>query len=126
MRDTRGDEKSLVLCAVEVHRQCRAFGRRVQTQVVKHDAGPAAQHVPVVRLVQVVVQADDRPFLLVRPVRLDHLAPLREPRPSVGLYEPAPFVAVHVRGHDHDVCDLPRQVYARASDQDSKRPKPPR
>ena len=38
----------------------RAVGRRADAQVVQHDARPAERHVPVVGLVQVVVQADDR------------------------------------------------------------------
>ena len=55
------------------------------------------QHVPVVGLVQVVVESDDRALLLVGPVRLDHLAPEGEPRTPVGLDEPATVVAVDVR-----------------------------
>ena len=37
----------------------RAVGRRADPKVVEHDAGPAERHVPVVGLVQVVVQPDD-------------------------------------------------------------------
>ena len=61
-------------------------------QVVEHDPGPSERHVPVVGLVQVVVQADDATGLTVGAVRLDHLAPLRDPRPAVRLDEAAALV----------------------------------
>ena len=43
----------------EVEDLGRALGRAADAQVVQHDARPAERHVPVVGLVQVVVQADD-------------------------------------------------------------------
>jgi hypothetical protein len=45
--------------------------------------------IPVVGLVQVVVQAHHRPRLLLGPVALRHLPPEREPAPPVRLDEPA-------------------------------------
>ena len=75
-------------------------------QVVEHDPGPAPQHVPVVGLVQVVVQPDDGAGLLLRAVPLHHLAAEREPRAPVGLDEPAPLVAVGAGLDDDDVGDL--------------------
>ena len=74
-------------------------------QVVEHDPGRAPQHVPVVGLVEVVVQADHGTGLLLGAVPLDHLAPQREPRPAVGLDEPAALVAVGVGLDDDHVGD---------------------
>ncbi len=60
----------------------------------------AHRHVPVVGLVEVVVQADDRAGLAVAAVALDHLAALGEPLAPVGLDEDAALVAVDRRLHD--------------------------
>ena len=57
----------------EVEHQRGAVGGRALAQVVQHDPGPAVGHVPVVGLVQVVVQADEGAGLPVAPVALDHL-----------------------------------------------------
>ena len=74
-------------------------------QVVEHDPGPAEGHVPVVGLVEVVVQPDDGAGLAVAPVALDHLPAPREPLPAVGLDEEAPLVAVHRGVDDEDAVD---------------------
>ena len=60
-----------------------------------------AQHVPVVGLVEVVVEAHDGAGLLLGPVGLDHLAARAATRSAVGLDEPSPLVPVDV-GLDHD------------------------
>ncbi len=65
-------------------------------QVVQHDPGGADGDVPVVGLVEVVVQPDDGAGLAVAAVALDHLPTLREPLAPVGLDEVATLVAVHV------------------------------
>ena len=68
-------------------------------QVVQHDARPPERHVPVVGLVQVVVQPDDAARGAIGAVRLDHLAPARDPLPAERLDEQPALVAVH-RGDD--------------------------
>ena len=78
----------------EIDGERGAVGGGTLAEVVQHDAGGAHRHVPVVGLVQVVVQADDRAGLAVAAVALDHLATLREPLPPVGLDEDAALVAV--------------------------------
>ena len=94
----------------EVEGEGRAVGGRALAEVVEHDPGAAHRHVPVVGLVEVVVQPDDRAGLAVAAVALDHLPALREPLPAVGLDEDAALVAVD-RGldHVHAVDDIGRQ-----------------
>ena len=61
-------------------------------QVVQDDPGPSAGDVPVVGLVQVVVEPDDGTRLAVAPVALHHLAAVREPLAPVRLDEDAALV----------------------------------
>ncbi len=63
--DTRRDEHAEVVLAAQLERQRGAVGGAAFAQVVQHDAGRADRHVPVVGLVQVVVQPDQRPLLAV-------------------------------------------------------------
>src|SRR5581483_10041445 len=92
--------------AVTVHAQVeqfgRALGRAPDPEVVQHDARPAERHVPVVSLVQVIVQADNRTRGPIGPVPLDHLATVREPRPSIRFDEHTALVAVYVGSNVYD------------------------
>jgi hypothetical protein len=72
---------------------------------VQDDAALAERHVPVVGLMQVVVQAHHGTRPAVATVALDHLAAAGEPLAPVGLDEDAPFVAVDVGLDDHDPLD---------------------
>ena len=74
-------------------------------QVVQHDPGRAERHVPVVGLVQVVVQADEAPCQAVAAVALHHLATLREPLAAVRLDEVPALVAVERRIDDEHAVD---------------------
>ena len=47
---------------------------RSNAQVVENDAGNAAGHVPIIRLMQVIVQSDDGAGLFVRTVSLHHFS----------------------------------------------------
>jgi hypothetical protein len=71
---------------------------------VEHDARATERDVPVVGLVQVVVQADDTALLPVGAVRLDHLAPLREPLTPVRLDEDTAIVAEDLGIRDVHAC----------------------
>jgi len=77
----------------------RAVGRAAGAEIVQHDTRPAERHVPVVGLVQVVVQSDDATRGTVGSVRLDHLAAARYPLAPVCLDEQPALVAVN-RGDD--------------------------
>ena len=83
-------------------------------QVVQHDAGRAERHVPVVGLVEVVVQAR-RSQPAWRSPRLPWIIsrPLREPLAAVGLDEEAALVAVDGRPHDVHAGDDIRLLDAR-------------
>src|SRR3954453_79942 len=102
----RRDVHAQVVLARQVEGERVTVGGAALAQVVQHHAGRAERHVPVVRLVEVVVQADDGTGLAVGPVALQHLAALREPRAPVGLDETAPLVAVDIRRDDEDAGDL--------------------
>ena len=95
----RDEHAAVVVGAVgglpEVEGQGGAVGRGAFAQVVQHDPDPSAGDIPVVGLVQVVVQADDGARLAVAPVALDHLAAVGEPLAPVRLDEDAPLVAMH-------------------------------
>jgi hypothetical protein len=84
-----------------------------------------SHHIPVVSLVKVVVEANQRASALVRATPLHHLAPKGKPRATVGLEKTPTFIAVDVELDDDDVNDS-----FGGSDvghaQDSNRPKPPR
>jgi hypothetical protein len=51
---------------------------------------------------EVVVQPDDRPSAAITTIALDHLAPVREPRPAVRLNETTTLVTMDVGLHDVD------------------------
>src|SRR5450759_1084685 len=72
---------------------------------MQHHSCPAERHIPVVSLVEVIVQPDDTPPLTVGPVALDHLAPARKPLPPVRLDKAAPIVGADDRLHDADIGD---------------------
>ena len=101
----RDEHAAVVVGAVgalaEVEGERGAVGGRALAQVVQHDPGVPNGHVPVVGLVQVVVQADDGAGLAVAAVALDHLATLGEPLAPVGLDEVAALVTV-----DHGLDDV--------------------
>src|SRR6202011_2218303 len=99
----RGDEHAPAVRLADLDDLGGAIGRRAHPQVVEHHACEATRHQPVVGLVEVVVQADDGPGLLVGAVALDHLATERKPGSAVRLDEAAPLVAVHLRLDDDDV-----------------------
>src|ERR1035437_5206216 len=101
MGHARRDEQAAVVVPVEVEGEGGTVGRRSQAEVVKHDPGRAPEHVPVIGLMEVVVQADDGPRLLFGPIALGHLPSKREPPPAVGLDESRPLGAVAI-GLDHD------------------------
>ena len=97
MGDARRDEDPDLRPVTDVETQRRSVGRRRVAQVVQDDASAARRHVPVVRLVQVVVEPDETACPLVRAVALHHLAALREPRPAIRLDEAPALVAVGIR-----------------------------
>src|SRR5207244_2233884 len=96
------DEQPDLVLVLHVHGEGGALGGRPLAEVVQDHPGPAPRHVPVVGLVEVVVQADEATRRLVGAVGLHHLASGREPGPAVALDEAAPFVAVHVGLHHDD------------------------
>ena len=91
------DEQALVDVPVEVDQLGGPVGGRALPQVVQHHPRPSPQEVPVVGLVQVVVQPHQRARLLLGSVALHHLPAEGEPAAPVGLDEAASLVAVHVR-----------------------------
>src|SRR5688572_7454264 len=108
--DARGDVHAAVVvgavvAGAEVEVQGGAVGGGADPEVVQHDAGAPRRDVPVVRLVHVVVEADDAPLLTVAPVALHHLEAARDPLPPVGLDEETAFVLVDVRLDDEDAGD---------------------
>ena len=101
------NEQSPIVVAVEFEGQRGPVGRRPLAEIVQDHPGGAPQDVPVVGLVQVVVEADNGAGLLLRPVGLDHLAAEGKPTAPIGLDEPTSFVAVGVGfHHDHVGDDL--------------------
>ena len=110
VRDARRDEHAAVVeravgALTEVEHEGAAVGGRALAEVVEHDPGASHRDVPVVGLVQVVVQPDDRAGLAVAAVALDHLATLREPLAPVRLDEDAALVAVDRGLDDVDAVD---------------------
>jgi len=103
--DPGRDEHAQVVLTGQLEDECVPVGRSAEPEVVQYDAGGAERDVPVVGLVQVVVQTDDRARLAVAAVALDHLPALREPLAPVGLDEDAALVAVDRRLHDVDAGD---------------------
>ncbi len=103
MRHPGRYENANRIVGVDIEGNGRPIGRRALPQVVQHDPRPAPGHGPVVRLVQVVVQAHYGARGSIGPVGLDHFPPKREPAAPVGLDENAPFVPVAVRLHDQYV-----------------------
>ena len=93
----------------------RAFGRAPDAEIVQHDARLARGDVPVVGLVQVVVEPDDRTRGPRHDVRLDHLARIGNPCAPVRLEERASIVAVRGELDEHGSGDRHRllQVGAR-------------
>ena len=107
VRDAGRDEHALLDVAVEVEAHRGAFGLGALTQIVQHNAGPAGHDVPVVGLVQVVVEPDDRPRGADGAVALQHLAPGgAEPVAPVRLDEAAAMVAMDVGLDEHDAVDV--------------------
>ena len=102
VRHARRDVHAEVVLAGDVEALGAAVGGAALAQVVQHDADGADGAVPVVGLVQVVVEADDAAGLPVAAVALDHLPPAREPRPAVGLDEAPALVGVDVGRDDDD------------------------
>ena len=93
MGDARRDEQAPLLVAVEVdHHGGISVGEPTRRSASTTRAVPA-KHVPVVRLVQVVVEPDEGACDLLGAVALDHLAAPGEPLAPVGLDEAAPVVA---------------------------------
>ena len=82
-----------------------AIGAAPLTQVVQDHSGMAERHVPVVGLVQVVVEAHDAVRHPVPAVGLDHLPAPGEPLTPVRLDEVAAVVAEQCRGDDVDTVD---------------------
>ena len=68
-------------------------GRRADPQVVQNRPATAERDVPVVGLVQVVVQTDDTAGPTIATVRLDHLPGAGDPFPPIRLDEAPPVVA---------------------------------
>src|SRR5581483_8201500 len=69
------------------------------------DHGPSEGDVPEVGLMEVVVEADQRPLLAVGPVGLHHPRRSRHPLLAERLDEAPPVVAVDVGGDDDDAGD---------------------
>src|SRR4051794_34408284 len=91
--------------SAEIELERVAVGWRPGAKIMQDDPRQALWHVPVVGLVQVIVQADDRSRLTVTTIALHHLATLTEPGPTVGLDEVAALVTVDVRVDDIDARD---------------------
>jgi hypothetical protein len=75
----RRDEHAPAVGLADLQVERGAIGGRPFPQVVEHHQGVALGEVPVVGLVQVVVEADDGAGDLVGAVPLHHLPPVREP-----------------------------------------------
>ena len=80
---------SIARVARSVGDPCRRSCRTTRARPLRHR--------PVIRLMEVVVQAYDRAGLTVGPVGLHHLTAEREPAAAVRLDEHAPLVPVAVR-----------------------------
>ena len=74
---------------------CFAIGGRTLPEVVQHHAAFAKRHVPVVGLMQVIVQTNKATSLAVATVCLNHFATLRKPFAAIGLNEKTSLIAVH-------------------------------
>src|SRR5260370_7836423 len=72
---------------------------------MQDDASHAERDVPVVGLMEVVVQPHDAALLTVGTVRLDHLPPEREPLSPVCLDEAAAVIGADHRLDDVDIRD---------------------
>ena len=105
----RDEDAPVVVRAIgvvpQVERERAAVRRRSIAQVVQHHPGAPVDDVPVVGLVEVIVEPHDGAGLAVAPVALDHLAAVRKPLAAVGLDEDPALVAVHRRVHDVDASD---------------------
>ena len=72
-----------------------AIGRRTLSQVVQHHAAFAKRYVPIVGLMQVIMQTNETTSLAITTVRLNHFTTLRKPFTPVRLYEKSALIAVH-------------------------------
>jgi hypothetical protein len=83
-----------------------AICRRSGSKIMENDAGRTEGDVPVIGLMEVIVQAHDCSGLTVATIALDHLAPLWEPLASIGLDEESALVTMNVGIDDVDAVDL--------------------
>ena len=97
-----------VVLARQVEAVGGAIGRTALAQIVQDDTRRAERDVPVVALVEVIVQPDERALLAVRTVALDHLPGAGNPFATVGLDEQATLITVDGRLDDVHAGDLRR------------------
>src|SRR5690606_16680722 len=103
-------ERTAVGVRSEIDGEGGAVGGSTGAEVVQHHTCPAERHVPVVGLVQVVVQTDDGALAAVAAVGLDHLPTAGEPVAPVRLHEEPALIAVDVGGDDEDAVDVVDRV----------------
>jgi hypothetical protein len=72
---------------------------------MEYDAGRTERDVPVIGLMEVIMQAHDCSGLTVATIALDHLAPLRKPLAPIGLDKEAALVTMDVGINDDDAVD---------------------
>jgi hypothetical protein len=73
---------------------------------MEHHASSAERDIPIIGLMEVIVQAHDCASLTVTAVALDHLAPLWKPLAAIRLNEETSLIAMDVGVNDEDAVDL--------------------
>ena len=84
---------TVVVNRLQIELQRRSVGGARIAEIMQHDTGTAERHVPVVGLVEVVVETDEAPRAPVAAIGLDHLTARGEPLVAVGLDELPTLVA---------------------------------
>jgi hypothetical protein len=82
-----------------------AVSRRTGAKVMQNNTGRTEWHVPVIGLMQVIVQSNNGTGLAVAAIALNHFASLRKPFATIGLNEKASFVAMNLGVDDVDTCN---------------------
>jgi len=100
MSDARWDEDTLVImgsitAASEIYGEGRSVRWGANPKIVQDDSSSPERHVPVISLVEVIVQSDNGSAPPVAAVSLDHLPAVWEPLASIGLDEETARVAMN-------------------------------
>ena len=103
--DTRRNEDANMVLSAEIETQRVAIGGSALAKVVQHDACRAERDIPIVGLVQVIVQSNHGALLAVGAIALQHLATVGEPLTAIGLDEQAALVTMNGGLHDPCSCD---------------------